>query len=103
MMNDMTKPLKIYIAGPITGAVDVNRHTFNVHAATLAEAGHVPLNPAVLPIGLENHEYMAICKPMVEIADEVHMLPGWEHSKGAMMEHGWAIERAKPIRFVVAL
>lgn len=103
MMNDMIKPLKIYIAGPMTGLVDANRHAFNGYATALVEVGHVALNPAVLPDGLAHHEYMAICKPMFEIADEVHMLPGWEHSKGAMMEHGWAIERAKPIRFVVAL
>lgn len=100
--HDMSKTLKIYIAGPMTGLVDANRHAFNGHASTLAEAGHVPLNPAVLPDGLEHHEYMAICKPMVEIADEVHMLPGWEHSKGAMMEHGWASAMDKPIRFVEA-
>ena len=99
----MIKPLKIYIAGPMTGLVDANRHAFNGHAVTLAEAGHVALNPAVLPDGLAHHEYIAICKPMVEIADEVHMLPGWERSKGATMEHGWATEAGKPIRFVGAV
>ncbi len=99
----MSNILKIYIAGPMTGLVDANRPAFNGYAAALVEVGHVALNPAVLPDGLEHHEYMAICKPMVEIADEVHMLPGWERSKGAMMEHGWAIERAKPIRFVGAV
>ena len=93
---------KIYIAGPISGLPNFNRDAFNAEAHRLLGLGHVPLNPAVLPDGLEHHEYMAICKPMVEIADEVHMLPGWEHSKGAMMEHGWASAMDKPIRFVEA-
>lgn len=96
----MTPPRKIYIAGPMTGRVDANRPAFHLQAYKLVQAGHVALNPAVLPDGLEHHEYMAICRPMVEIADEVHMLPGWEHSKGAMMEHQWASQLGKPIRFV---
>ena len=37
----MSKTLKIYIAGPMTGLVDANRHAFNGHASTLAEAGHL--------------------------------------------------------------
>lgn len=31
----MNKTLKIYIAGPMTGLVDANRHAFNGHASTL--------------------------------------------------------------------
>lgn len=91
---------KIYIAGPMTGLIDANRPAFHLHAFKVAQAGHVALNPAVLPDGLQHHEYMAICKPMVEIADEVHMLPGWEHSKGAMQEHQWATAMGKEVHFV---
>ena len=91
---------KIYIAGPMTGLIDANRPAFHLHAFKVAQAGHVALNPAVLPDGLQHHEYMAICKPMVEIADEVHMLPGWEPSKGAMQEHQWATAMGKEVLFV---
>ena len=54
-----------------------------------------PLNPAILPDGLEQHEYMAICIEMVKMADQLVMLPGWERSAGARAEHALAIKIGK--------
>ena len=67
---------KIYIAGPISGLPNFNRDAFNAEAHRLLGLGHVALNPAILPDGLEQHEYMAICIEMVKMADQLVMLPG---------------------------
>ena len=56
---------KIYIAGPISGLPNFNRDAFNLEAERLHALGHIALNPAILPDGLKQHEYMAICIEMV--------------------------------------
>ena len=88
---------KIYIAGPISGLPNFNRDAFNPAAHRLLGLGHVALNPAILPDGLEQHEYMAICIEMVKMADQLVMLPGWERSAGARAEHALAIKLGKAI------
>ena len=88
---------KIYIAGPISGLPNFNRDAFNAEAHRLLGLGHVALNPAILPDGLEQYEYMAICIEMVKMADQLVMLPGWERSAGARAEHALAIKLGKAI------
>ncbi|MBP8268414.1 MAG: DUF4406 domain-containing protein [Aeromonas sp.] len=88
---------KIYIAGPMSGLPNFNRDAFNAEAHRLLGLGHVALNPAILPDGLEQHEYMAICIEMVKMADQLVMLPGWERSAGARAEHALAIKLGKTI------
>ncbi|WEA31661.1 MULTISPECIES: DUF4406 domain-containing protein [Aeromonas] len=88
---------KIYIAGPISGLPNFNRDAFNAEAHRLLGLGHVALNPAILPDGLEQHQYMAICIEMVKMADQLVMLPGWERSAGARAEHALAIKLGKAI------
>ena len=88
---------KIYIAGPISGLPNFNRDAFNAEAHRLLGLGHVALNPAILPDGLEQHEYMAICIEMVKMANQLVMLPGWERSAGARAEHALAIKLGKAI------
>ncbi|ANT70242.1 MULTISPECIES: DUF4406 domain-containing protein [Aeromonas] len=91
---------KIYVAGPMTGLPDFNRPAFFAYAAQLGEEGHIVLNPATLPLGLAHSEYMELCRPMVALADEIHMLPGWVSSRGALVEHEWATMAGKTIRYV---
>ena len=88
----------IYIAGPISGIKDLNRPLFNKVAAELAEHGHIVLNPAALPDGLTQSQYMQICLPMVVVADELVMLPDWEGSEGAYIEFLLAKKSGKTIR-----
>lgn len=82
--------LKIYIAGPMTGYPDYNRAAFNAKASELMAEGHVVLNPAVLPGGLCQSEYMDICLAMVRSADAIYLLNRWEDSVGARAEHALA-------------
>ena len=88
----------IYIAGPMSGIKDFNRPLFNMVAGELTEQGHSALNPATLPDGLSQGQYMQICLPMVAVADELVMLPGWEQSEGAYIEFLLAKKPGKTIR-----
>lgn len=84
--------MKVYIAGPMTGLPEFNKPAFHTKADELREEGFTVLNPAILPDGLEHHEYMQICLPMVQVSDAIYMLSGWESSKGALMEHDLAMD-----------
>lgn len=88
----------IYIAGPMSGIKDHNRPLFNRVAIELTEQGHSVLNPATLPDGLSQSQYMQICLPMVAVAHELVMLPGWEQSEGAYIEFLLAKKSGKTIR-----
>lgn len=81
---------KIYIAGPMTGLPEFNRPAFNSAAKVLAAGGNVPLNPAILPDGLTQPEYMDICLAMLRCADGIYMLSGWKESAGARAEKALA-------------
>lgn len=82
--------MKIYIAGPMTGLAEFNRPEFMFTAARLNHAGNVVLNPATLPDGLTQHEYMDICTAMLRCADAIYLLRGWYKSAGARAEHALA-------------
>ena len=60
--------MKIYIAGKIAGDRRY-RAKFREAAKALEAAGHVVLNPATLPDGLTDGDYMRICMAMVDAAD----------------------------------
>lgn len=79
--------MKIYIAGKIAGDKRY-RAKFREAAKALEEAGHVVLNPATLPDGLDDADYMRICMAMVDAADLAVFLPDYRESRGTMVE--WA-------------
>lgn len=85
----------VYIAGPMTGIPLFNRPAFNLEAYRLDHEGYAVLNPATLPDGLSQDQYMSICIPMLMAADVVVMLPGWLKSDGANAEHALAIKLKK--------
>ena len=60
--------MKIYIAGRISNYPRFQEHFSRVEK-NLKEKGHIVLNPAVLPPGLTQEEYMRICIPMLDIAE----------------------------------
>jgi hypothetical protein len=84
----------------MSGIKGHNRPMFNMVAAELTEQGHSVLNPATLPDGLTQGQYMQICLPMVAVADELVMLSGWERSEGAKIEFLLAKKSCKTIREV---
>lgn len=75
--------MKIYIAGAITGDPEYREKFRRAEEAVRAE-GHVAVNPAVLPEGLEPGDYMRICTAMLDSCDAIALMRDWAHSKGAM-------------------
>lgn len=74
----------------MTGLVEFNRPAFMFMSARLTAAGHTVLNPAILPDGLSQFEYMDICTAMLRCADAIYLLSGWQKSAGARAEHALA-------------
>lgn len=80
----------IYIAGKIAGNPDYQRE-FNKAENQLQVAGYTVLNPAHLPKGLSNAQYMRICLAMIDDADAVLLLPTWYSSPGARLEADYCL------------
>ncbi|QZI92973.1 hypothetical protein SIPHO015v1_p0035 [Vibrio phage 82E32.2] len=82
----------VYIAGAISGDVVANQHRFAAakHNILASSTNVAVLNPAELPDGLTQTQYMSICLPMVMMSTSVFMLKGWEKSEGAVAEHALA-------------
>ena len=94
----------VYIAGPMTGLPEFNYPAFNTAAEWLRVEGHEPLNPADTESLNETGEtrswdwYMRHALGMVIRADGIALLPGWEMSKGATLEHLVALQLGMDIR-----
>jgi hypothetical protein len=87
------EPKRIYyIAGPMSGIENFNRDEFNKKAGELRAEGHVVLNPATLPDGLSEAQYMDIGIAMLRCATNVVMLRGWDDSRGAYAERAIALK-----------
>lgn len=83
--------MKIYISGPISDYEDCNREAFMIAEEKLKRvAGDIILNPALLPSGLSEHEYMDICVAMLRCCDAIYLLNGWRASAGASAEYALA-------------
>ena len=88
--------MKVYIAGPITGKPNY-RDYFAISEVILRSNGATVMNPAILPEGFEQHEYMTVCLAMLSTCDTIALLPGWKNSKGAMTEYRVALATGKVI------
>lgn len=87
----MSRKPTIFISGPMTGCEDFNRDEFAFETQRLVKEGFIVLNPAILPDGLEHNHYLAMSLSMLEQADAIYLLEGWENSPGATQE----FDRAK--------
>lgn len=106
--------MKLYLAGPMRGYPEFNFPAFHAAAAKLRAAGHEVFSPAErdierhgtdiskgnvngdVQVAASNHGFSLrealgddlawICKH----AEGIALMPGWEHSKGALAEHATA-------------
>jgi hypothetical protein len=73
----------------MTGVKDLNFPAFHAEAARLRERGHEVVNPA--EINPDHAMPWALCmrRDIAELVkcDAIRLLPGWETSKGAVLEH----------------
>lgn len=105
--------LRVYIAGPMTGKPNLNFPAFHAKAAELRALGHHVINPAELNGGADElvacadmsadelaaHWQRCMRKDITELmtCDAIALLPGWQNSRGATLEH----HVAAALRFAV--
>ncbi len=74
----------------MTELKNLNKEAFDDYGQHLTGQGHAVMNPASLPQGFSQAEYMDICLAMLRACDEIHLLPGWKASPGACAEYAMA-------------
>lgn len=81
--------MRVYVAGPMSGLPLHNYPAFNATTDRLRAAGIDAVNPAEngLPDTAEWDEHMRADIAQLVTCDAIVLLPGWEWSKGATLEH----------------
>lgn len=98
------KKLRVYIAGRITGLTPYDCHrNFGRADARLRAAGYITINPAgldkVLDPRCRHEEFMRVCYKLIDLSDAVYMLSNWPESKGARLEHQYALDHGKKVMY----
>ncbi len=86
----MSKPKRIYLAGPMTGLPDHNFPAFHAATKRLAAAGWEVCNPAENfggRVDLPREQYLRADVALLVGCDAIALLPGWEDSRGAQLEY----------------
>ena len=83
---------RIYVSGPMSGLPDFNYPAFKEAAAALCRAGWDSVSPTETgqQEGWTWEDYMRAAIALQVTCDFVYMLPGWEQSRGATIEHALA-------------
>ena len=85
---------RVYISGKITGTADFMEWFAKAEEKLKAE-GYAVLNPAhansYMPEDTTWDEYMKVSLTLLQMADAIYMLDGWEDSKGARQEYNMAV------------
>ena len=91
----------VYLSGKITN----NEHYKKDFASAelfLSQMGYIVINPANLDDicpNLSYEQYLQICYRLVDIADIVFMVSGWQKSKGANAELTYAKSLGKKVMY----
>lgn len=88
--------MKIYLSGPVTENENYMEEFSKAEEAvqSLFNEKVEIINPAKilheLPKSITWKECMSLCYKLLDMADTICMLPGWEKSTGACIEYGYA-------------
>jgi nucleoside 2-deoxyribosyltransferase len=94
--------MKLYIAGPMSGYLELNFPAFHAEAARLRALGFEVVSPAEVDVG-PNPTWLSCMRADIKVlvdCDGIALLSGWEQSKGAKVEH--AIARGLGLRIFQA-
>ena len=85
---------RIYVAGPMSGLPELNFPAFHAEAARLRMLGHTVINPAEInsDISAQWADCMLADIDQLVTCDGISLLPGWDRSRGAKIEHHIATE-----------
>lgn len=94
--------MRVYISGAISGTDDyIDR--FQKIEDSLSKQGMSVINPAKLneslPDDLSYEDYMQIDFVMIDLCDGIYMMDGWQKSRGANREFGYALAKGMKIMY----
>lgn len=88
--------MRVYVSGKMSGLPDLGFPAFNKAAALLRADGYDVVNPAELDAAdaapKQWHEYLRRDIEHLVTCDAIALLPNWNDSKGARLEHHIARE-----------
>ena len=93
----MSEKQKVFLSGPVSSRPDTYKAEFAAAADLVERCDFIPLNPAILPVGMDQGDYMRIALALLETSDMVLLLDGWDHSDGAQLEAAYADYIEKPV------
>ena len=86
--------MRTYLAGPMTGLPDLNFPLFHAEARRLRASGHDVVNPAEINVDPTKGWQDCMRADIAELVkcEAIAMLPGWQQSRGATLEHHIAMQ-----------
>lgn len=94
--------MRIYISGPMTGHPGYEKE-FMKREEHLRMQGHDAVNPArindIIRTDMTWEEWMSIDIGLLKVCDAIYMMKGWQDSRGANREYGFALGRGMKVIF----
>ena len=92
--------MRIYISGAITGIPNFKEifdKAENELKSKYPDAEIINPTMIELPQTCTHEDYMRLDFILLDLADTIYLLKGWDKSKGACMEYGYAVAKGKSI------